>query len=48
MFQGEYGDVIPRHNLRKHLQCKTFEWYLENVYPELSVPVYVNAGEVGI
>ncbi|OWF35637.1 polypeptide N-acetylgalactosaminyltransferase 13-like isoform X1 [Mizuhopecten yessoensis] len=42
-----YGDVTARKDMRKKANCKSFRWYLENVYPESQMPVdYFALGEI--
>ena len=33
-----FGSIEERMQLKSDLECKSFQWYLENVYPDLKIP----------
>lgn len=44
--KGDFGDISERVKLRKDLQCKSFQWYIDNVYPSLDIPDNLAEGQV--
>nr|XP_009664851.1 PREDICTED: polypeptide N-acetylgalactosaminyltransferase 5 [Struthio camelus australis] len=40
----DVGNLTQQIELRKKLQCKSFKWYLENIYPDLEAPLVKASG----
>ena len=34
----QFGDISARLGLRRKLKCRSFQWFLDNVYPEIKSP----------
>ncbi|KAG8506140.1 Inactive polypeptide N-acetylgalactosaminyltransferase-like protein 5, partial [Galemys pyrenaicus] len=38
---ADYGNISERVELRKRLGCKSFQWYLDTIYPELETSIII-------
>uniref|UniRef100_A0A674ETB7 Polypeptide N-acetylgalactosaminyltransferase n=1 Tax=Salmo trutta TaxID=8032 RepID=A0A674ETB7_SALTR len=44
----DIGNLTDQIELRKKLKCKSFKWYLDNVYPDMVAPLVKAEGLVGV
>ncbi|XP_077640963.1 polypeptide N-acetylgalactosaminyltransferase 5 [Lonchura striata] len=40
----DVGDLSPQTQLRERLRCRSFRWYLQNVFPDLEAPLVKASG----
>ncbi|CAH6788595.1 polypeptide N-acetylgalactosaminyltransferase 5 [Phodopus roborovskii] len=40
----DVGNLTQQRELRKRLKCKSFKWYLDNVFPDLKAPIVRASG----
>ncbi|XP_060113294.1 polypeptide N-acetylgalactosaminyltransferase 5 [Heteronotia binoei] len=40
----DVGNLTQQMEMRKQLQCKSFKWYLDNVYPDIDAPLVKASG----
>eukprot|EP00040_Diaphanoeca_grandis_P028697 m.166617 g.166617 ORF g.166617 m.166617 type:complete len:607 (-) comp31434_c0_seq1:94-1914(-) len=45
---GGVGDLTDMINLRKRLNCKSFQWFLDNVFPESWIQAVITAKRGGV
>ncbi|KAG8510431.1 Polypeptide N-acetylgalactosaminyltransferase 5 [Galemys pyrenaicus] len=42
----DVGNLTQQRELRKKLKCKSFRWYLENVFPDMKAPIVRASGVI--
>ena len=34
----DFGDISEQKKLRNDLGCKSFQWFVDNIYPHIKIP----------